>query len=155
MGNRFENEQSVPKGAGKRLIIILVSIILLFQLITIDKTNPPYNKKDQIQAPKPIMNILKRSCWDCHSNDTIWPWYANIAPFSWTISRHVKVGRQYVNFSIWNTYTPEQKDKKLTAIYKSVHTAMPLSSYTQIHKKAILTKQDRDMLRSWTGKSPF
>ena len=101
------------------------------------------------------MNILKRSCWDCHSNDTFWPWYANIAPFSWTISRHVKVGRHYVNFSIWNTYTPEQKDKKLTAIYKSVHTAMPLSSYTQIHKKAILTKQDRDMLRSWTGKSPF
>ena len=151
----MNEEKDVPKGAGKKLVYILVGTVLAFQLITVDKTNPNYDKKDEIKAPKEVMSILKRSCWDCHSNDTVWPWYASIAPFSWTISRHVVVGRQYVNFSIWETYTQEQKDKKLEDIYKAMHTAMPLEGYVSMHKDAKVSQKDRDLIRVWTGKAPF
>ena len=59
------------------------------------------------------MNIFKRSCYDCHSNDTNWPWYSSIAPVSWSVSSHVEDGRQWLNFSIWNSYTINEQNKKI------------------------------------------
>ena len=140
---------------GKKLLTLFSLIFLSFQLIQVDQLNPKYDKKDIIQAPKEVMVIFKRACWDCHSNDTIWPWYASIAPFSWTISRNVKTGRAYVNFSIWKTYTTKQKDKKLEGLYRTILSAMPPSSYISFHKDAKVSKKDIKLIRDWTGKTPY
>ena len=148
-------KQDKPKGAGKKLLILFVLMILSFQFIQVNRTNPTFNPKDEIQASKKVIAILKKACYDCHSNETVWPWYSKIAPFSWSIVRHVNNGRAYVNFSIWNSYTKKQKDKKLSDIYRTMYAAMPPQSYVKIHKKAILTKKERTLIRDWTGKSPY
>ncbi len=130
-------------------------MLLAFQVIQVDKLNPKYDKKDEIKVPKDVMAIFKRACWDCHSNDTIWPWYSHIAPLSWSIARHVKNGRAYINFSIWETYTEEDKDKKLEEIYRTMYAAMPPQNYIDWHEEAKVTKEDIKLIRNWTGKSPY
>ncbi len=141
--------------AIKVIIKYLFFTFLFIQLIQVDITNPKTDKSLEIQAPKPIMDIFHRACYDCHSNSVKIPWYSKIAPMSWEISRHINVGRQWLNFSVWNSYTPEQKDKKLEEIYKAVHISMPLRDYVWIHHDAELSKEDRELVRQWTGKAPF
>ena len=138
-----------------QLLKIFFLILVAFQFIQVDKLNPTYNKKDVIEVPKDVMSIFKRACWDCHSNDTVWPWYSHIAPLSWTIAQHVNNGRAYVNFSIWNKYTQEQKDKKLEGIYRTILAAMPPPSYIKWHKEAKISKEDIKLIRDWTDKTPF
>ena len=130
-------------------------MFLSFQIIQVNQLNPQYDKKYEIKAPKDVMAVFKRACWDCHSNDTVWPWYAKIAPFSWSIARHVNNGRAYVNFSTWKKYTKDEKDKKLEAIYRTIYAAMPPPSYTKWHKEAKITKEDKKIIRDWTDKSPY
>jgi len=149
------SDTKASMGSGKKLLIIFALIIAVFQLIQVDQVNPKFNKTDELKAPKEIMSIFKRSCWDCHSNETIWPLYAKIAPLSWTISRNVKTGRAYVNFSIWETYTQKQKDKKLEEIYRTMNAAMPPSSYVNWHEEATVTQEDRQLIKDWTGKAPY
>jgi hypothetical protein len=71
------------------------------------------------------------------------------------MSRHVDIGRKWVNFSIWNSYTKEEQDTKMDELYKAVYSVMPLDGYVYAHPKAALTKEDRTLLRAWTGKAPF
>jgi hypothetical protein len=139
----------------KNIFIYLFGAFVLIQLIQVDIKNTPTNPKEEIKAPKEVMSILKRACYDCHSNSVKLPWYSKIAPVSWTISRHVDIGRAWVNFSIWETYTKEQKDKKLEEIYKAIYKAMPVPSYVSQHPEAKLSKEDRELIRNWTGKAPF
>ena len=151
----MNTNNDIPKGAGKKLVLVFIFLFILFQFIQVDLTNPEFNKNDTIKAPKEIMAIFKKACYDCHSNETVWPWYSHIAPFSWSINRHVNNGRAYLNFSIWEQYTKKQKNKILEDIYRAVYAAMPPKTYTYIHKNAILTKEQRDMVRKWTNKSPY
>jgi hypothetical protein len=139
----------------KNIFIYTFGFFILIQLIQVDIKNKDINKDEEIKASKKLIDILKRSCYDCHSNEVIIPWYSKVAPISWTISRHINLGRKWVNFSIWETYTQEQKDKKLEEIYKAVYIAMPLKSYLSQHPNAILSKEDRNFIREWTGKAPF
>ncbi|RLA73995.1 MAG: cytochrome C [Epsilonproteobacteria bacterium] len=149
------DKQEAPKGAGKRLLIIIMAIFLSFQLIQVDQLNPAYDKKDEIKVPSNVMTIFKRACYDCHSNETVWPWYGKIAPISWSVGRHVRYGRAYVNFSIWETYTQEQKDLKLEQIYRTMYKAMPPASYVNWHDEAKVSKEDIKLIRDWTGKEPY
>ncbi len=140
----------------KTIIKYLLGFFILIQLIPINyedqvKTDPALEMK----APPEIMAVFKRSCWDCHSNNTVLPWYSHIAPVSWTMSRHVDLGRKWLNFSTWESLTPEEKDKKLGEIYTAVFVAMPLKSYVFAHPEADLTPDERKMIREWTGKAPF
>lgn len=135
----------------KRAIVIILFIMIAMQAIQTEKVNEITPKDLEIKAPKEVMSILKRSCYDCHSNNTKWPWYSYVAPASWSVSSHVEVGRQWVNFSIWETYTKEEKKKKLKEIFRSVYAAMPISSYTYFHEEAKLTKEERGIIRDWTG----
>jgi len=139
----------------KNIFIYTFGFFILIQVFQVDIKNTPTIKEQEIKAPKEVISILKRACYDCHSNSAVLPWYSNVAPISWTVSRHIKIGRKWVNFSIWETYTSEQKDKKLQEIYKAVYHAMPVQSYISQHKEAILTRDDRDLIRTWTGKAPF
>ena len=141
--------------AIKTILKYLLASFILIQFIQVNISNPINDKSLEIKTPKNIKIILKRACYDCHSNEVKIPWYSNIAPLSWEISRHIDLGRKWVNFSIWEEYTDEQKDKKLKEIYKAVHSVMPLSDYVLLHPEAKMTKKDRNILRNWTGKAPF
>lgn len=135
----------------KGLFIVLV----LIQFIPIDIPNPKSDKNLEIKAPQEIMEIFKRACYDCHSNEVVIPWYASVAPLSFSISNHVDLGRKWLNFSTWEEYTQEQKDKKLEGIFRTVYAAMPLPSYLWLHPEAKLTKEEIKKVRDWTGKAPF
>jgi hypothetical protein len=133
----------------------LLAVLVLIQFIPVDIQNPKVDKALEIKAPEQVMEILRRSCYDCHSNEVKIPWYSSIAPFSFSIASHIDIGREYVNFSIWEKYTKDEKDKKLEAIYRTVYAAMPLQSYLWLHKDAKLTQDEIRLIRNWTGKSPF
>ena len=139
----------------KNIFIYTFGFFILIQIFQVDIKNTPTNHELEIKAPKEVMAIFKRSCYDCHSNNAVLPWYSKVAPISWTVSRHINIGRKWVNFSIWQTYTAEQKDQKLEEIYKAIYRAMPVKSYVSQHSEAKLTKQDRELIRAWTGKAPF
>ena len=140
---------------AKKLIITFVLILAVFQLIQVEQLNPTYNKSDEIKVPKEVMSIFKRACYDCHSNETIWPWYGKIAPISWSVARNVRYGRAYVNFSIWETYSTKEKDKILTNIYRTMSKAMPPQSYIDWHDKAKVTPEDIKLIKDWTEKAPY
>jgi hypothetical protein len=133
---------------------ILIATFVLMSLIPYgEKTNPPVDEKLTLKAPKEVMEIFKRSCYDCHSNQTRWPWYSSVFPFSWSIKEHVKVGRAYLNFDKWYGYDKEKKEKLLNEIYRKTGTLMPLSEYLWFHSEAKLSKQEIQKVRDWVNKS--
>ncbi|MCF6201650.1 MAG: heme-binding domain-containing protein, partial [Hydrogenimonas sp.] len=89
---------------GKMLGIFFVVAFLLMQLIPYERTNPKSDPKLEIKAPAKVQEIFIRSCYDCHSNRTNWPWYSAIAPAKWFVVRDVNVGRKWLNFSEWESY---------------------------------------------------
>jgi hypothetical protein len=139
----------------KTTLYVILAIFIALQLIPAKIENPQTNKNLEIKVSPEIMTIFKRSCYDCHSNNVVIPWYQNIAPSSFFIKRHVDLGRKWLNFSTWENYTEEEKDKKLKGIFRTVYAAMPLASYISLHKEAKLTKDEINLIRDWTGKAPF
>ena len=134
----------------KGFLIIILVLFLAFQLIQIDRTNKPIDPKLALNAPKEIEKILQKSCYDCHSNKTNYPWYSYIAPISWSIGYHIKEGRKALNFSTWNLLDKEKKIKKLKRCIQTVKfNMMPLPSYVWIHKDAILNKEQKKLLISY------
>lgn len=103
-----------------------------------------------INVPPDIALILGRSCNDCHSHKTVYPWYANIQPAGWFLKDHIEHGSEHLNFSIFNTYSPDKKVKKLDEICEEVKfERMPLPSYLWIHGDAVLSDSERQALCSW------
>lgn len=121
------------------------------QFIQTNKENVAVDTNLEIKAPIGVMNILKTSCYDCHSNEVKYPWYSFVAPFSWVISTHITEGKKALNFSTWENYSQEDKDEKMKTIFRTVYASMPLPSYIFLHENANLTKEQRSMIRNWTG----
>ncbi len=131
----------------------LLAGLLLIQFVRIQvPPAPEASPADEIQAPPKVTAILKRSCYDCHSNHTDWPWYSHVAPIAWEVNSHVKNGRNWLNFSIWNRYDKEKKIKLYKGIAESIERTMPPVDYLWIHKKARLSKEDRDFIKAWAQK---
>jgi hypothetical protein len=133
----------------------LVALLLLAQLVRPARTNPPVDPARTIQAATAmtpeISSILARSCRDCHSYDTVWPWYSQIAPVSWLLVSHVNEGRQHVSFSTWADYTTEEASERLDEMCAEVREGdMPMSSYVVGHADAALTDADKAALCTWT-----
>ena len=101
----------------KKILIGLVIVFVIIQFFRIDKTNPTINKADDFisitNPPLEIASMLKASCYDCHSNETKYPWYSSISPVSWWVKHHVDEGRDELNFSKWSTFSEKKKDHKL------------------------------------------
>lgn len=136
------------------VIIIVIGIIALIQFIRIDTVNPEVvPEKDFLnvtQAPTEIANILTTSCYDCHSNQTKYPWYSQIAPVSWLLKKHINEGRKNVNFSTWADYTPDKQiSMKEDCVEMVEESEMPLKSYTILHSDAKLTDASRQALIDW------
>ncbi len=135
----------------KTLLLWVLGTFLLLQLIQIDIPKPPkqIDPAKEIQAPKPIMAMLKKSCYDCHSYQTDFPWYGHISPISLEIKSHIKEGRKAVNFQEWDNYDEAKKQKIYKGIAKTINFRMPMPMYLMIHKDAKLTKDQRDRIKQW------
>ena len=135
--------------------IVLVVGFLGMQAVRPARTNPPVDESQTIfartQMTPQVASIFDRSCRDCHSNKTIWPWYTQVAPVSWWLSNHVNEGRRNLNLSEWAKLNSDRQDRKLRQICDEVQDGvMPLSSYTPMHPQAKLSDQDRKTLCDWT-----
>lgn len=129
--------------------LALVGFLVVAQFVPVQRTNPPVGQ--EIQAPPEVMAVLQRSCYDCHSNETVWPSYSRIAPISWLVVHDVKEGRSGVNFSEWGALSDEDKLHLLEETWEEVEEGeMPLKKYTLIHQDARLSEADRATLRDWT-----
>lgn len=136
----------------KRTLLIFFIIFILMQFIQTNKENIAQEKNLEMKVDNiEVYNILKTACYDCHSNETVWPWYSKIAPFSWVVSNHVTEGKKALNFSTWENYNQEEKEEKIKDIYRTAYASMPLPSYIFAHENADLTKEQRNMIRDWTG----
>ena len=136
----------------KRTLLIFFIIFILMQFIQTNKENIAQEKNLEMTVDNiEVYNILKTACYDCHSNETVWPWYSKIAPFSWVVSNHVTEGKKALNFSTWENYNQEEKEEKIKDIYRTAYASMPLPSYIFAHENADLTKEQRSLIRNWTG----
>jgi len=101
-------------------------------------------------VPEKINGILKNSCYDCHSNNTRYPWYAMLQPGGWLLASHIKKGKQELNFNEFGSYSRRRQQSKLKSIGNSIKDeTMPLSSYTLIHRSAKLSQTERDLVTNW------
>jgi hypothetical protein len=136
--------------------ITLAVIFAALQFIRPARTNPPVDEARVIQAhthvTPEVATILDRSCNDCHSNQTRWPWYTNVAPVSWFVVNHVNVGRREMNFSNWAQYSRDEQDHLLQKICREVKGGqMPMSSYLRLHSEAKLSTEDIKTLCDWAN----
>ena len=142
----------------KALKIGLLAITVLFviaQFIRPDYSNPPIVPEQELAAttevPGNVAAIFERSCNDCHTSRTTYPWYSQIAPVSWWLKDHINDGRHELNMSEWGTYSERKQSKKLEEICEQVETReMPLPSYTWVHRDSSLSEDDIKTLCDWT-----
>ena len=133
---------------GRIVLGVVAAAVLLIQLVPVEKTNPPV--ETEMPAPGPVRAILRRSCYDCHSNETVWPWYSRVAPVSFLLGRDVKEGRRELNVSVWNRYEDKRRLRKFKEIIEQIgKREMPPTIYTVAHRAAILTPEDRKALMDW------
>jgi hypothetical protein len=132
---------------------IAVLVLAGLQFVGPARTNPPVAPSlvlaAQVPVPVDVHTVLKRSCWNCHSNETVWPWYAYVAPVSWRVVADVNAARDQVNFTEWR-HSPEEGADLLDSLCQQVKRhRMPLWSYTRIHRDAALSDQEIKQLCAW------
>ena len=128
--------------------LMVIGVLVAIQFAPVTTANPPL--ESDIPTSLEVKVVLRRACYDCHSHETVWPWYSQIAPISWLIARDVQEGRAEVNFSTWNRYSTQQQVKKLKESWEEVvEGEMPPWFYLPIHRDARLLPEDRALLRQW------
>ncbi|TGL14316.1 heme-binding domain-containing protein [Leptospira meyeri] len=135
----------------KRIFLILVGVFLFLQFFPINRSNPPVTA--EIQTSAETKEILRRSCYDCHSNETVWPPYSYIFPASLLISHHVEEGRDELNFSEFGLLAEKKQNKKIYEIWEQVDEGeMPPKDYLLLHPSARLTEKDKEVLKQWSDR---
>lgn len=135
----------------KKVVFWTLVVFALIQFIPIDKVNKPVDKAvnfvDAKKTPEKVRGLIKGACYDCHSNETVYPKYANIAPISWSVKSHVNEGRERLNFSIWGAYNKELKESMLNKASQTIQNKlMPMPGYIVYHKEANLSDAERTLL---------
>lgn len=138
----------------KRLILWLLVVLLVvfagIQFVPVSRTNPPVVA--DFNGPPEVKAVLKRSCYDCHSNETRWPWYAYVAPVSWLVAGDVEEAREHLNFSAWGRLSAKERLDLREECYEEVAKGnMPLGTYLWLHPDARLSDADKEVLRRWAG----
>ena len=138
----------------KIIVIVLIAGFVVIQFFRPDRTTTEVYGDDHItkniNVPDNVHKILKRSCFDCHSDHTTWPWYTNIAPASWLVAKDVRGGRKKMNFSQWAKIPEAKREARLESICDEItNDEMPLKEYLLLHGDAKLSQQEKDILCSW------
>jgi hypothetical protein len=139
-----------------------ILLVILIAFIVIQFIQPVRNKSGQVlptdiakvyNIPDQVQTVLKNACYDCHSNNTNYPWYSNIQPVGWILARHIKNGKSELNFNEFGSYSIRKQKNKFNSVANSLKDGMmPLSSYTLIHKNARLTKDENALIINWANK---
>ena len=130
------------------VVAVIATLFIVIQLGPLDPTNPPVTA--EIDAPDEVKAILRRSCYDCHSNETDWPWYGRVAPMSWLVAYDVAEAREHLNFSEWDRLDAEERAEGIEESWEEVEEGeMPLWFYLPLHPEARLAADDLDVLRRW------
>ena len=136
-----------------RVVLGMAIVLIGIQFIPVNRSNPPV--EEEITVSPEVKAILKRACFDCHSNETIWPGYSRVAPVSWLLAWDVGEGREELNFSTWNRYSQKKRDKIIKEIWEEVQEGeMPPWFYLPLHPDARLSESDRAVLRAWAATAP-
>jgi hypothetical protein len=130
-------------------LALVALIVIQFFPITLNESDtvPQSDFMVENQVPATIKNRLQVSCYDCHSNNTDYPWYSKIQPAAWYLEDHIQDGKDELNFNEWAEYSDRRKNSKLRSIISQIEEdKMPLDSYTLIHKDAILSDEDKRVI---------
>jgi signal recognition particle subunit SEC65 len=140
----------------KKILLALLIVVISIQFI-----QPVRNKSGQVlptdisivyNIPDQVQSVLKNACYDCHSNNTNYPWYSNIQPGGWWLATHIRGGKAELNFSEFGDYSIRKQRSKLNSIAKTVEDGtMPFPSYTLIHRNARLTKDEKAVIINWAN----
>ena len=140
----------------RKALYVLAVFLVLIQFYRPDLNNSNYESAvnefiQQNNVTSEVESVLKTSCFDCHSNHTSYPFYAQVAPISFWINHHVEEGKEHLNFSDWNNYSIKKKLHKLDEIIEEIDEhEMPLGSYTLIHRDAKLNEESSNLLINWS-----
>jgi len=130
----------------KKIFFSVLAVIVVIQFFKPQFTNPNVDNKIALHADEKVMVLLKQACYDCHSNETIYPWYHNIAPVSWVMKDHIDEGREAINFSTWANINADIRLKRIKRAKQLVDNGlMPLGSYAWMHK-VHLNQADKETL---------
>ena len=139
----------------KTIGVVLVVILIIIQFIHPERNLSNDTSNDitkKYTVPDTVQAILKTSCYDCHSNHTEYPWYANIQPVAWWLEHHVDEGKGELNFNTFESYRIGRQYRKLEKITKEVNDGgMPITSYTLIHRYAILSDGQKKLVADWAN----
>lgn len=125
----------------RNAVLVIIGLLIVAQIVPLQRTNPAVTREVKWNAPE-TRALAKRACFDCHSNETTWPWYAYVAPISFQVTHHVNEGRGRLNFSTW-----DQPNADYSEAEKVMNRGeMPLWDYLLIHKEAKLSTADQQVL---------
>jgi len=137
-----------------KIVLAIVTVLIIIQFI-----QPAHNKSGQVlptditntyRVPENVAVIFQNACYDCHSDNTRYPWYSNIQPMAWMMAMHIKNGKEKLNFSEFGSYSARRQISKLKGIANSIKDyTMPLTSYKIMHKNAALSQADKALLLDW------
>ncbi|HET7453350.1 MAG TPA: heme-binding domain-containing protein [Thermoanaerobaculia bacterium] len=131
-----------------RLLVAIAVVALLIQAIPVERKNAAVTSN--VDAPPAVVSILRRACYDCHSNETVWPRYSRVAPVSWLVAHDVHEGRRELDFSTWDRYDAVTRRRKLDRAAEEVSDGdMPPVYYVWMHPAARLSDADRAALKDW------
>ena len=138
----------------KKILLVLLIVFIAIQFIQPARnTNGqvlPTDISKTVYVPENVQQILRTSCYDCHSNNTNYPWYNYVQPTAWILANHIKHGKKDLNFSEFGSYPIRRQQSKFKSIISQIKDEeMPLYSYTIIHKNARLSKEQKDLIISW------
>ena len=141
-----------------RVLIAGIAVFAGLQVIPVDRSNPPVEASRTIFAsealPPKVEAVLRRSCQDCHSNQTQWPWYSYVAPMSWIVAHDVHAARRQMNLSEWASYSDKKRESRLNGICEQVVNGdMPEGKYALIHRRARVTEDERAAICQWVERS--
>ena len=141
-----------------KIIGIALGVVFLgIQVVRPNRDNPVIDSSTSLFAnatvPPDVATLIRNACFDCHSDETRWPFYSNIAPVSWLVASDVEQGRKHMNFSEWGTYAAKKRALKLDRLQDQVTVgSMPLPKYLLMHPDARLSDADRKKIADWAEK---
>lgn len=142
----------------KKIGLVLLAVFIVIQFIRPARNDSerllPADISKLVTIPDSVQILLKDACYDCHSNNTNYPWYVNIQPMGWLMAKHIRQGKEALNFSEFGSYSSRRQLSKLTGIANSIRDdIMPLSSYKWMHKNARLSIDEKTLIIDWVQRS--
>lgn len=141
----------------KKIFVAVATVAVVFlaiQLVPVERSNPPVTA--DFDGPPEVAQVLRTSCYDCHSNESSWPWYSRVAPASWLVAHDVEEAREHLNFSAWASLEEGRRRKLAEEIWEEVEEGeMPLKAYLLAHSEARLDEAAMTLLREWSKSVEF